>query len=76
MEKKGQEVKVFSIADIKLNNLPKADIYILSSPVRMFLFPLKMRGFLKRFKPPNLNSKICPYDHLCCTRTISFRKNG
>jgi multimeric flavodoxin WrbA len=39
MEKKGQEVKVFSIADIKLNNLPEADIYIFSSPVRMFMLP-------------------------------------
>ncbi|MBC8387739.1 MAG: flavodoxin family protein [Actinobacteria bacterium] len=74
LEKKGQEVEVFSISETKPNKLPEADIYIFSSPVRMFVLPLKMRGFLKRFKPLKSDSKYALMTTYITQEPMAFAK--
>jgi menaquinone-dependent protoporphyrinogen IX oxidase len=46
--KKGHEAEVFSIREVKPNSLPKADIYVFSSPTHVGGPPGKMKKFLKK----------------------------
>jgi flavodoxin len=49
---KGAEAEAYSIREINLKNIGIADFYVFSSPMRMFMFPLRMRSFIGGFKPP------------------------
>ena len=57
LKEKGQDVEIFSVGDTKPEDLPTADIYIFSSPTRMFMLPPGMKSFIKKFKPANEKSK-------------------
>lgn len=46
----GHEVKLFSITDIKPEQIPESDLYVFSTSVHMGKPPRKMRSFIKRFK--------------------------
>ena len=54
---KGAEAEAYSIYEKDLQNIGTADFYIFSSPMRMFLFPLNMRSFISRFKPPKKGTR-------------------
>ena len=50
LTKKGHDVKVSSIREIKSNILPEADLYIFSSPTHIGSIPRKMKKFLKKLE--------------------------
>ncbi len=54
---KGQESEAFSINNVKPKNLPAADIYVFSSPTRVFMLPIRMKLFIKRFIPKKAKAK-------------------
>lgn len=45
----GHEVIIHSIDETKPDNVPRADLYVFSTPVRMGKLPGKMKRFAKRF---------------------------
>jgi flavodoxin len=51
LTKKGHEIEKFHVKEARLKKDFHADLYVFSSPVRMFMLPLQMKRFLKRFKP-------------------------
>jgi len=53
INKKGHDTKLFSIRDIKPDNLPQADFYIFSSPTHIGAPPQKMKKFLKNLEIQN-----------------------
>lgn len=57
LRNKSQDAEIFSVRNLKPSTLPWADIYVFSSPVRMFMLPLSMRSFLRRFKPVKEGAK-------------------
>ena len=48
ISKKGHDVRSFSISEIKPSSLPKADLYIFSSPTHMKGPTWKIKRFLKK----------------------------
>lgn len=52
LNEKGADAEAYSIREVNLKNIGIADFYVFSSPMRMFMFPLSMRSFIGRFKPP------------------------
>ena len=53
----GHRVTVNSLIDVKPDALPKADLYIFSSPTRVGKAAGKMLKFLKRFQPTNPDAR-------------------
>ena len=56
--KMGHETEVFSIREVKPNSLPKADLYVFSSPTHVGSPPGKMKKFLKKAE---IEGKECKY---------------
>jgi flavodoxin len=50
ISKKGHDVETYSIRDIKPDSLPKADVYIFSSPTHIGRPPGKMKKFLNKLE--------------------------
>jgi flavodoxin len=52
LKNRNQDVELFSVKNITPDKLPKADLYIFSSPTRKFALPPDMSNFLENFNPP------------------------
>lgn len=50
ISRKGHEVEIFSIREIKPKSLPQVDFYIFSAPTHIGNPPRKMKKFLKRLE--------------------------
>jgi flavodoxin len=51
LSKKGHEIEIIHVKDTKAKTNFDAELYVFSSPVRMFMLPIAMKTFLKKFKP-------------------------
>ena len=51
LAKKGHEIETLHVKEARFKKDFHADLYVFSSPVRMFMLPMAMKSFLKRFKP-------------------------
>jgi multimeric flavodoxin WrbA len=56
LKDRGAEAEAFSIREVNLKGIGPADFYVFSAPMRMFMLPLAMRGFIGGFKPPKLGT--------------------
>lgn len=54
---RAQDAEAISIYDIGPGDIPAADIYVFSSPTRMFMLPISMRRFIKSFSPGTRGAK-------------------
>ena len=50
ISKKGHDVEITSIREIKPNSLPQADLYIFSTPTHIGDTPRKMKKFIKKLE--------------------------
>jgi len=48
---KAQDAEAISIYDVRPGDLSAADVYVFSSPARMFMLPISMRKFIGGFSP-------------------------
>jgi flavodoxin len=73
LKSKKQDVELFSVKNIKPDKLPKADLYIFSSPTRKFALPPDMRDFLENFNPPTKFVKYALITTYLDPRTIALK---
>jgi flavorubredoxin len=57
LTKKGHNVDILNMRKVKPNKLPKADIYIFSSPTHVGNAPFKVKGFLRKLEIPQEDAK-------------------
>jgi len=74
LEKNGQEVDLFPVAEIKPDKLPAADLYIFSTPTRKFMLPRNIGNFVKNFTPPSEGTKYALMTTFMDPRTIALKK--
>ncbi|MFC2144869.1 flavodoxin family protein [Actinomycetota bacterium] len=74
LEEKGQKVGLFPVAEINLEELPAADLYIFSTPTRKFMLPRNIGNFVKRFTPPSDDVKYALITTYMDPRTIALKK--
>jgi flavodoxin len=48
---KAQDAEAISIHDVRPGDLSAADVYVFSSPTRIFMLPISMRRFIRGFSP-------------------------
>jgi len=74
LEKNGQDVDLFPVAETKPGELPIADLYIFSSPTRKFMLPRNMGRLIKEFIPPSEDTKYALMTTYMDPRTIALKK--
>jgi flavodoxin len=74
LKSKKQDVELFPIKNTTPEKLPKADLYIFSSPTRKFTLPPDMSNFLENYNPPTKYVKYALMTTYLDPRTIALKK--
>ena len=74
LKSKKQDVELFPIKNTTPDKLPKADLYIFSSPTRKFTLPPDMSNFLENYNPPTKYVKYALMTTYLDPRTIALKK--
>ena len=73
LKSKKQDVELFPIKNTTPEKLPKADLYIFSSPTRKFTLPPDMSNFLDNFNPPTKYVRYALMTTYLDPRTIALK---